>query len=498
MVWVLSFFKTIFKGINQFFGFFSLKRLGFLQAILLLLVIACSIYIGYPSETFATQSNKNGIVTANKLNMRSKPGKRFTSLKSLKKGTKIKILEKVNGWLKIEYKGQIGYIINKKQYVQIIREPDIKESKRSDLDKKNKDRDEEAEDISRKIEHHKSEVRAFSKKEASVINELNEIDLALNIAKKHVAAIKSDLSELDDAARKTEIASKKLLEMIQTSEIYTSKRLVALYKLSWLGSMSYLFSAESMYELSLRRKAFKQILAYDKRTLETLENNNNSLHTLLKRLNTQKKEKLNLEENYNKQIRVMSQEEKKRSKILADIRNKKSLEMALIESLKEAANSLNHTIKSSSINLNQSKQVKKKLANNFADYKGLLKMPVQGKIATHFGQYKNKKLNITSFRNGINIKTDRGEPIHAVSAGTILYSDWFKGYGNMVIIDHGNNYYTVYANAEEIFKEKGNTVEIGEVIATVGDTGSITGPGLYFEVRHHGKSINPLLWIKKG
>jgi septal ring factor EnvC (AmiA/AmiB activator) len=68
----------------------------------------------------------------------------------------------------------------------------------------------------------------------------------------------------------------------------------------------------------------------------------------------------------------------------------------------------------------------------------------------------------------------------------------------MIIIDHGNSYYTVYAHLEETFKSKGDVVETREVIATVGDTASMEGAKLYFEVRHHGKPANPLLWLRKG
>jgi len=68
----------------------------------------------------------------------------------------------------------------------------------------------------------------------------------------------------------------------------------------------------------------------------------------------------------------------------------------------------------------------------------------------------------------------------------------------MIIIDHGNSYYTVYAHVEEFFKTKGDGVESDEVIATAGDTGSMIGSGLYFEVRHHGKPQDPMEWIKRG
>ena len=78
------------------------------------------------------------------------------------------------------------------------------------------------------------------------------------------------------------------------------------------------------------------------------------------------------------------------------------------------------------------------------------------------------------------------------------FAEWLKGYGNLMIINHGENYYSLYAHVEEVFKKTGEKVQTGEVIATAGDTGSIKGLCLHFELRHHGKPINPLKWLKKG
>ncbi len=209
-------------------------------------------------------------------------------------------------------------------------------------------------------------------------------------------------------------------------------------------------------------------------------------------------EKLSLEAGLKKQISVMSDERAKRSSILAGIRNKRSLELAFLESLNQAAVDLNQAVKSLNIETGSLKQKMNISPKNFSSLKGLLNMPVKGKIVTSFGPHKNAKLNVVNFQSGIEIKADRGEPIRAVFDGQILYASWFKGYGNMIIIDHGDNYYTVYAHAEELFASKGDTIDIGDVVATVGDSGSIIGPSLHFEVRHHGKPVDPLKWIKKG
>jgi septal ring factor EnvC (AmiA/AmiB activator) len=195
----------------------------------------------------------------------------------------------------------------------------------------------------------------------------------------------------------------------------------------------------------------------------------------------------------------MNAEQGRREALLSEIREKKSLQLAAIDSLKTSARALDQTVESfktepPAVSLPQSMVAEKP----FAALKGLLMMPVKGKIVSFFGHYKDSKLKVSHFQSGINIKADRGEPIRAVYSGQTLFSSWFKGFGNMLIIDHGDHYYSVYAHLEEQFKSKGDPVEAGEVIATVGDTGSMTGAGLHFEIRHHGKPMNPLGWIKKG
>ena len=173
-------------------------------------------------------------------------------------------------------------------------------------------------------------------------------------------------------------------------------------------------------------------------------------------------------------------------------------ELAAIDALAQAAAALEGKI--ASLNTAELETTPENNASQllFSAHKGLLIMPVNGKIINLYGEYKNPKYNITNFRSGIDIKADQGEPIRSVFNGKVIFSEWFKGYGNMIIIDHSNSYYTVYAHLEETFKSKGDAVDAGEVIATLGDTGSMTGAKLYFEVRHHGKPMNPLNWLKKG
>jgi len=253
-----------------------------------------------------------------------------------------------------------------------------------------------------------------------------------------------------------------------------------------------------VYDLFKRKSALERILAYDETLRKQLVDNKDRLQNLLQQLNHQKTEKHSLETKCRQQIRLMATKKVERSKLLVDIRNQKSLELAAIEALNRSAQALDQKVQALNAAIHQRKPEKKRSIKNFGLLKGLLKMPVEGTIVSQFGSYRNSRFNVVTFRSGIDIRAERGEPIRAVSAGTLIYASWFKGYGNMIIVDHGNSYYTVYAHVEDFFKSKGDAVESDEVIATTGDTGSMMGPGLYFEVRHHGKPLDPLQWVKSG
>ncbi|MGA9177879.1 MAG: peptidoglycan DD-metalloendopeptidase family protein [Desulfobacterales bacterium] len=450
-------------------------------------------------DVCVAQSDEIGIVTANNLNVRSQPGIESRSLGLISKGTKVRILDRHNKWLKILHEGQVGYIRNLNRYVNIISEDNTKKTEKientnSDI----KDSGKEARNISREIEKGTAELLRFTRKETSIVNSLNDIDLTLDNARKKTLSLKKELADFEKEIKKATNTSEELKKRIKTSEEYASKRLVAIYKLNWLGKIYVLASAQSMYELFFRKKILEQVLAYDENIWENLIDNKEKLEQLLAELKAKKKGRLAVETDLEKEIEMMSRERQKRSQLLDDIRKKRSLKLAALESLKQAAENLDHTVISLKSEADLTEPKENISIKSFSSLKGLLNMPVKGKIVSFFGPHRNKKFNVINFQSGIEIKADRGEPIRAVYNGRILYARWFKGYGNMIIIDHGNNYYTIYAHAQEIFASQGDTVEMGEVVATVGDSGSMIGPSLHFEVRHHGKPVDPLKWINKG
>ncbi|MEW6671945.1 MAG: peptidoglycan DD-metalloendopeptidase family protein [Thermodesulfobacteriota bacterium] len=471
-----------------------------LRAVVLLVlwvVIATS-----PAPLSGAEIIGTGIVTASKLNMRGSPNPSAPILMVLNRDTKVKILKQENEWLHILCNETAGYVRNRNRYVKIL---SVAQEKITDAEKplqpavEKKERlQKESQEIQQKLSEHRQEVITFTKKEVELVESLNEIDQSIDSARKQVAALRAEIDIADEKIKENAAFSKELIIKISQTETYASRRLVALYKLNWLGRFNVLASAESMYGLFQRKFALEKILTHDDYIRQELQSNKVRLEHLQEQLQDEKTNKLSLEESIQRQINLMSRKRAERTGLLDEIRDKKSMELAAIETLKQSAQALDQQVKLLSMSPKQPLREEKESAKRFDELKGLLKIPVKGTIITSFGSYLNTRFNVLNFRSGIDIKADRGEPIRAVGAGSIIYASWFKGYGNMIIIDHGDSFYTVYAHVEEFFKSKGDVVESDEVIATAGDTGSMIGSGLYFEVRHRGKPLDPLEWIKKG
>ena len=423
-------------------------------------------------------------ITASALNVRSAPDRKASRVATLDKGALVTVHDTVEGWLKISCRDVSGYIVNDKRYVH-LEEPDaqIRQLK------------EKAEQIERKIESHKSDLKAFNTKETEIIENLNKIELTRNELNRQAGDLKEKIEHIRSTIDENRQAAAVLEEKIKETGTYANKRLVALYKLNLMGKMNVIGSADSVYEVLRAKKDMAIILNQDAEILSRHMQNKERLKAITERLAAEEKEKASLENTMQQRIDDMNRETDKRQAILKDIREKESARKAALASLEKAAGELDRTI----VDLFKKAESRRRLQGSFSSLKGLLPMPVSGKILTEFGKYKDEDLKIVNFRSGIDIQADRGEPVRAVFRGEVLFAQWFKGYGNMLIIDHGEKYYTVYAHAQELFKKQGDFVETNEVVATVGNTASLSNvTSLYFELRHQGKPVDPLAWLNTG
>ncbi|OFZ98609.1 MAG: hypothetical protein A2Z44_11470 [Betaproteobacteria bacterium RBG_19FT_COMBO_58_11] len=131
-------------------------------------------------------------------------------------------------------------------------------------------------------------------------------------------------------------------------------------------------------------------------------------------------------------------------------------------------------------------------SGDFTQLKGRLKLPVAGELANRFG---GQRADTGTAWKGLFIRASAGSAVKALGPGSVVFADWLRGFGNLLIIDHGDGYMSLYGNNEAVLKQEGEQVAAGEVIATVGNSGGNPESGLYFEVRYHSRPIDPLQWV---
>ena len=278
------------------------------------------------------------------------------------------------------------------------------------------------------------------------------------------------------------------------------QRLRALYRMSFrtpfLGG---LLSSESFGDLA-RKLKFEMLLAQSNEKIlsQTLQHER-VLEGASAEWEREEKRKRKILTVVNRQEKNYSHEKKNRTRFLASIQRQQASREQAIAELNERVQELQDKI---SVFVKQAAEARKKPAfvpagRGLLVKRGKIPWPVSGRIITPFGKVRIPEFNAVVENTGIQIAAPMGTPFRAVASGLVRYADWFKGYGKLVILDHGEGYYSLYAQAAELNVSEGQRVAAGQIIGTVGDTGSLVGNSLYFEIRKNGIPTDPVRWLKR-
>ncbi len=285
-------------------------------------------------------------------------------------------------------------------------------------------------------------------------------------------------------------------------------RLSALYKGGEIGTARMFFSSESFPQMAENLRYMKAILAYDRRLFAEFNAKIDRLRELKGTLERDAARKEIIKTTIEAKKREIEDEKRKKASYLVKVRADKNGYLASISELEVNARRLQTMMEK--LDAQSRKSYTKKSKNvigggallppipdkGFGSQKGRLAMPAKGEVVDGFGRHKHPEFNSYTVSNGISIAAPQGSEILAVFDGQVIYADYFKGYGNMIIVDHGGGYFSLYAHAAKIVKRVGTSVARNEVVARVGDTDSTRGTILYFEIRYQGKPVDPAAWVR--
>jgi septal ring factor EnvC (AmiA/AmiB activator) len=251
------------------------------------------------------------------------------------------------------------------------------------------------------------------------------------------------------------------------------------------------YSQQQNNDIESIKKAYKKIDKTKKSTnkiLKKVASLKKQKERNAKKLQKQKKEKTIVIKKINAKL---SSQKKKKKKLIKNEKKLNSIVTELIKKIK--AESKKKTITEKIHAKKESTSDDKFDGINFKKLKGKLKLPVKGKITKKF----NSKRKDTGTRwKGIFIKSKEGNEVYSVASGKIVFSDWLDGYGNIIIIDHGKGYMSLYGNNQSLIKQQGDIIKGDSIIAIVGNSGGNSTNGLYYQLRKNSKPFNPLKWTK--
>jgi len=346
--------------------------------------------------------------------------------------------------------------------------------------------------IEKELTREKELFHKFGAKEKSLLVQLSDLE-------KGIAGQRSFLSDLRSKVTRTkrELGEKQkilreLKQALEEAEERLARRLVAFYKYAKRGYVQILATSRGLHDLRRRIKYLKGIMRGDQELL------NKMVHILQRHEQemVQTKEKLEtvdrLESAENERLATLQSDLDKKVLLLMKVHKEKEFYETAVKELELAAQNLGDTL----INLDKrpdSKNKNQPLPTGFENTIGQLALPFPGKIISGY-----KPLNAKGLKThkGIYIEGPPGGEVKSIYPGRVDYSGWLKGYGQIIVINHGSRYFTVSAHLSHRNKDEGEMVRKGEIIGLLGDSESLAGPRLYFEIRNGGTNLDPMKWLK--
>jgi septal ring factor EnvC (AmiA/AmiB activator) len=338
------------------------------------------------------------------------------------------------------------------------------------------------------IDAREREARALAREAEGALAELEAADRELVEIRRSADLLRAAERE----AQREEQGARSESEAAQTAlasvEAALERRLVALYKFGASGGIARLVSAADFEKGARQRHGLGRVLEQDRSLFAELRRTREAAETSRARAQALVAELADTRQAASEREQRLGRRAIERRNLASLLRSRAARERRTAAELRAAALRLEGAIE------RLPREPRSFEAGGLK--RGQVRRPVAGRIRMPFGRQVDPEFGTQTLRNGIEIEAPRGAPVGAVAAGRVLFAGWFRGYGQMAILDHGGGLLTVLGYLDALSVKKGDMVRAGQEIGTVGETGSLSGAGLYFEIRVDGKPVDPASWLR--
>jgi septal ring factor EnvC (AmiA/AmiB activator) len=326
----------------------------------------------------------------------------------------------------------------------------------------------------------------------SAARELEEVDLELGIrTREHELAAAAE-ARLDREQKQLEAQVATLLPRIAGQKDALRSRLVALYRLGGLSYLRMLLALEGDRNPLEAMSMLSYLVSRDARLVSRFQTAQSQLDARRAQLADRRERLRQTRAVVEERRRAVAAAHAQKQVVLARLRSEESGAQQQLAVLEEKARRLQRLVDG----LSQQKRGAAPGVTDIRSVQGALEWPVRGRVIERFGRQRNAKFATYTVNNGLKIEAAPNTPVRAVFQGTVLFSQWFKGYGNLIILDHGNRVFSLYGNLKQSGVAVGDRITTGQPIAGVGESEDAAGGHLYFEIRNDNRPEDPQKWLR--
>jgi murein DD-endopeptidase MepM/ murein hydrolase activator NlpD len=338
--------------------------------------------------------------------------------------------------------------------------------------------------IQQQLEAQQRKAELARRKEQSISDQLRTIQTELETAQDDFDNVNDQLENTEQQIQSNVELSGRLIKKLEGQTKTLHRRIRDIYKNGQINYLDVLLGAKNFNDFVSRMDILKRVLAYDNALIQGTKADRETL----------RKAKEQLETDRAKIVELRKLAAVKREQVAARRQERRGVLNEATYERETAERAYRELIETS----RQIEQMIKRIQSgekNIGGSTGTMVWPAEGEITSPFGWRVHPIFGTQRLHTGIDIGADYGDSIRAADGGVVIHSDWMGGYGNAVIIDHGNGISTLYAHNSQLLVDEGQTVAKGQTVARCGSTGYSTGPHLHFEVRQNGSPVNPLNYL---
>ncbi len=363
---------------------------------------------------------------------------------------------------------------------------------------------EELENLRKRISTMQHEVEQTSESRDEAADALRESERAISDSNRQLAALATQQRIADHQLNQLQTQQQQLDRSMAGQQALLGK---LLYQQYLGGTQTYsklILNNQNPNQVAREIQYYGYIARNRAAWLASLRKNLQQVQTVRSQTSATRAELSDLQNEQKTQQRDLQKQQQARQQMLLKVSQKLRSQRSEIKRLQANENRLAQLVEkltkmlakpsSKSIFRNDKLPDNRFAGKAFAELKGRLAFPVLGDIINSFG---STRPDSTVVWKGIQIKAANGQSVKAIASGRVVFADWLRGFGNLLIVDHGTGYMSLYGNNETLYKQVGDELQGGETIASVGNSGGNEDSGLYFELRLASKPLDPLKWFTK-